>query len=62
VDRHENIGEGFIGLDGFQSIMSHSSFQNVPFFLEVPGFENEGPDKKNLDRLKSLRKGLGLEA
>ena len=62
VDRHENIGEGFIGLDGFKSIMSHFSFRNVPFFLEVPGFENDGPDKKNLDRLKSLRKGLGIEA
>ena len=62
VDRHENIGEGFIGLDGFKSIMSHFSFRKVPFFLEVPGFENDGPDKKNLDRLKSLRKGLGIEA
>ena len=58
VDRHENIGEGHIGLDGFQVIMSDPSFQEIPFFLEVPGFESNGPDKKNLDILKDIREKI----
>ena len=58
VDRHENIGDGHIGTDGFKCIMSEPSFKNVPFFLEVPGFDGEGPDKKNLDLLKEIRKTL----
>ena len=38
--------------------MAEPSFKNVPFFLEVPGFDGEGPDKKNLDLLKEIRKTL----
>ena len=55
VDRHENIGEGYIGLDGFETIMGHAAFRDVPFILEVPGFEKNGPDKENVDRLKAVR-------
>ena len=58
VDRHENIGEGYIGIDGFKVIMSNPSFQNIPFFLEVPGFDSNGPDKKNLDILKNIRETI----
>ena len=56
VDRHENIGEGFIGVEGFENIIGNAVFAQVPFLLEVPGFENTGPDKKNVDTLKSIRK------
>ena len=62
VDRHENIGHGFIGLDGFRHIMAHESFSSVPFLLEVPGEDRKGPDKPNLDRLKAIRDELGLSA
>tara|TARA_B100000676_G_scaffold308442_1_gene369242 strand:+ start:5306 stop:6211 length:906 start_codon:yes stop_codon:yes gene_type:complete len=55
VDRHENIGEGFIGISGFESIISNENLKNIPFFLEVPGFDGNGPDKENLDRLKTIR-------
>ncbi|MFQ6019742.1 MAG: deoxyribonuclease IV [Dehalococcoidia bacterium] len=58
VDRHENIGEGHIGRDGFANIMGHPAFQAVPFLLEVPGFGNLGPDKENLDILKAIRASL----
>jgi deoxyribonuclease-4 len=60
VDRHENIGEGYIGLDGLQNVMSHPSFADVPFLLEVPGFDNQGPDRRNVDILKGLREKVGL--
>ncbi len=62
VDRHDNIGEGFIGEDGFATIMGHPAFANVPFFLEVPGFEGNGPDHQNVEILKAIRSRVGLEA
>lgn len=55
IDRHENIGDGHIGRDGFVNIMRHPAFADVPFLLEVPGFEDQGPDKANVDILKELR-------
>ena len=58
VDRHENIGEGYIGISGFETIMSHPAFADVPFLLEVPGMNKKGPDKPNLDRLKEIRDRL----
>ena len=60
VDRHENIGEGHLGINGFETIMGHPAFRDVPFILEVPGFDKKGPDKQNLDRLKEVRSGLGV--
>ena len=60
VDRHDNIGEGFIGESGFATIMGHPAFREVPFLLEVPGFEGKGPDQQNIDILKSIRQQAGL--
>jgi deoxyribonuclease-4 len=59
-DRHENIGGGLIGVDGFRRILGHRAFENVPFLLEVPGFgEAKGPDAPNIDLLKRLRAEAG---
>ena len=55
VDRHENIGEGHIGLSGFENIMAHPAFAEVPFLLETPGFDGNGPDKRSVDILKDIR-------
>lgn len=54
-DRHENIGEGEIGLEGFRSIVNHPAFADVPGILEVPGFDGNGPDLVNVELLKGLR-------
>lgn len=54
-DRHTNIGEGFIGLKGFKNLMQFERMKKVPWILEVPGFDNKGPDKKNIDILKKIR-------
>ena len=59
VDRHDNIGDGFIGEDGFAVFMGHPAFSNVPFLLEVPGFEGKGPDQRNVDILKEIRQRVG---
>ena len=60
VDRHDNIGEGYIGEPGFAAIMGNPAFQDVPFFLEVPGFDGDGPDQRNVDILKNIRQQVGL--
>jgi deoxyribonuclease-4 len=62
-DRHENIGQGFIGDDGFRAMLGHPAFAKVPFLLEVPGYPTEesekgnGPDLQNVSHLKKLRDG-----
>jgi deoxyribonuclease-4 len=61
IDRHENIGEGHIGRDGFVNIMANEAFADVPFLLEVPGFDNQGPDARNVEILKELREIAGAE-
>ncbi len=55
-DRHANIGEGFLGTEAFGILLNHPKLNEIPFLLEVPGFADDGPDKENIDILKSLRK------
>jgi deoxyribonuclease-4 len=61
VDRHANIGEGHIGRAGFEVIMAHPALREVPFLLEVPGLDKQGPDKPNVDILKEIRTKLGAD-
>ncbi len=56
-DRHENIGEGHIGREGIKAFVQNKDFQKVPWYLEVPGFDGTGPDKKNIERVKNLMMG-----
>jgi len=53
-DRHGNISQGMIGLDEFRTLLNHPKTKSYPFIIETPGFDNNGPDKKNLDILKSM--------
>jgi deoxyribonuclease-4 len=57
-DRHENIGEGEIGLDGFRAIVTHPAFADLPGILEVPGFDDKGPDARNVQLLRDLATGV----
>lgn len=56
-DRHENIGEGRIGAVGFRNILTVGAFAGRAFLLEVPGFDGDGPDARNVEILKGLRDG-----
>lgn len=40
-DRHEKIGQGFIGLEYIEKIINHPSLQGLPFELETPN-DNDG--------------------
>jgi deoxyribonuclease IV len=53
VDRHENIGQGHIGKDGFRRILAHPKLKRLPFILETP-VDQEGDDVRNLETLKKL--------
>ncbi len=54
VDRHENIGEGYIGDEAFARLLHHPGFADVPQILEVPGYDKQGPDRANIERLCRL--------
>jgi deoxyribonuclease-4 len=54
-DRHQNIGEGFIGVDPFKELLAHPAVANAPLILETPGMEPE--HGKEIALLKKLRKG-----
>jgi len=53
-DRHDNIGKGTIGIDEFRTLLNNKKTRDFPFIIETPGFDGNGPDKKNLDILKAL--------
>ena len=53
-DRHENIGEGYIGLEAFRYIVNHRALAGIPAVLEVPGFDDKGPDQANMDIVRGL--------
>lgn len=53
-DRHENIGEGEVGSEVFKLLLNHPRTKHLPFVIETPGFDGEGPDKRNLDLLKAM--------
>lgn len=57
VDRHEHIGLGTIGDDGFAPIVRSKLFRETPKILETPKEDDaQGRpwDRVNLDRLKSM--------
>lgn len=54
IDRHENIGEGYIGTEGFRLITHDARLAPLPFIIETPGFEDRGVDRKNLEVLRRL--------
>ena len=54
VDRHEHIGKGEIGLQGFRLLLNDPRFQDHPMVLETPKGKDLKEDKKNLRVLRSL--------
>jgi len=55
VDRHEHIGEGYIGIKTFELLINDMRLWDVPKIIETPK-QKDGPDtdKMNLNRLRSL--------
>jgi len=53
-DRHEHIGRGQIGLQGFRTIVNHPLLRDLPFILETP-IDAAGDTARDLRVLRSLR-------
>ena len=55
VDRHEHIGEGYIGINLFKLLMNDKRFRDVPKIIETPkNKDGRDADKMNLKRLRTL--------
>lgn len=52
-DRHQNLGDGYIGIDPFKELFAHPVVANAPLILETPGEEPE--HGKEVALLKKLR-------
>ena len=53
VDRHEHIGKGKIGREGFRRILNHHELAGRAFILETP-IDRPGDDRRNVDMLWRL--------
>jgi len=53
-DRHEHIGKGLIGLDGFRNIVNDKRLEKTPMILETPKGEDLAEDIENLKVLRGL--------
>ncbi|CAB4925837.1 unannotated protein [freshwater metagenome] len=52
-DRHQNLGDGHIGLDPFKELLAHPAVANAPLILETPGLEEKhGPEVALLKKLR----------
>lgn len=56
VDRHEHIGKGEIGLEGFRNLLNDPRFADHPMTLETPKEKDLQEDRDNLATLHSLIK------
>lgn len=54
VDRHEHIGQGEIGIEGFRNLLNDPRFANHPMTLETPKGKNLQEDRDNLATLREL--------
>jgi deoxyribonuclease IV len=55
-DRHANLGKGEMGKQGLAAFLSEPRFEGLPATLETPGPNKKGPDKKEVQEAKRLRK------
>ena len=59
LDRHQHIGRGRIGREGFRALVNHPALAALPFILETPKRDdrNREMDPVNLGVLRRLAKG-----
>ncbi|MDH3627627.1 MAG: deoxyribonuclease IV [Acidobacteriota bacterium] len=53
-DRHEHIGDGHVGIEGFRALLNDRRFHDVPMVLETAKDEDLEDDRRNLARLRAL--------
>ena len=56
-DRHQNLGDGEIGLKAFEELLAHPVAQNAPLILETPGMEEKhGEEIALLSKMRAKNK------
>jgi len=60
LDRHEHLGAGRIGAEGFRHLLTHPRLAHVTYYLETPGMD-EGYDAINVARAYAIAAGEPLE-
>jgi len=53
LDRHEHIGLGFIGKDGFRRILHHNVIASLPLVCETP-VDDRRDDRGNIEMVREL--------
>jgi deoxyribonuclease-4 len=56
VDRHEHLGQGYVGLEAFRLLVNDRRFRGRPMILETPKVDSSGQemDRVNLRTLQNL--------
>jgi len=62
LDRHEHIGQGYLGLPAFRLLLNDPRFAAVPKVLETPKDPEPAADLRNLATLRRLRRVSGTSS
>lgn len=54
-DRHENLGNGYIGFDALANIVHHPKLAHITKILETPYIDDKPPYKEEIERLRSVK-------
>jgi deoxyribonuclease-4 len=54
TDRHEQIGQGYVGLEAFRLLLNDARFADCPMLLETPKGDDLAEDVKNLALLREM--------
>jgi deoxyribonuclease-4 len=52
-DRHEHIGMGYIGEEGFRTLFKHEALRSLPFIMETP-IDERRDDVGNIRKVREL--------
>jgi deoxyribonuclease-4 len=55
VDRHEHIGLGTIGIEGFRRVLKHKALKSLPMYLETEKGQNDEGEDWDAINLRVLR-------
>jgi deoxyribonuclease-4 len=50
-DRHDHLGEGHIGIKGFEAMLNHKKLSHLFWIVETP-FERQAEDVKKLKQIR----------
>lgn len=53
-DRHENIGDGEIGLDAMKALINHPKLKDIPMILETPALKKPETMGPEIEKVRGL--------